>query len=377
MVWGVAACLSAGAGGATGQVTLRGGAVLEDTVVGVSGQGVVSSPRLNSGARRVIPWDMVRSVEGEFADEAAAFAERADAAWRARTRLARGDDRLAEPALAALYAELKGEDGPLTLRVAEGLLRCRLIRGDQAGAVAVWLTALRLRGADAGLPAESGRGGGESGAFAGVIDPETGLCPALPPVWVDAGEAAALATELLGSGAVGAPGEAGTLAGWYARAATLEAGNDASGVVPAALEGKESEGVKLVALMVRSRDPDAAARKSARERLAGGLDDDADTWREAWRRAALGRSLLMESDAGARSEGVVHLLHLPARFARVQPYLTGVAVVEASNELRRRGDKASLAAATRLVAELKMDEPFHPALRAAGSGAGGGNGVRP
>ncbi|MFM9956558.1 MAG: hypothetical protein ACKVZJ_00650 [Phycisphaerales bacterium] len=357
---------------APAQVTLRGGTVLDDTVVGVNGQGVVTSPRLAGDAQRVIPWDMVRAVEGDFAQDARAFSARADAAWRAQSRLARGDDRLAEPALAALYEELKGEDGPLTLRVSEGLLRCRLIRGDQAGAVPVWLTAVRLRGVDAGLPSEprnSGGGAGGAGgagdssrAFDAVIDPETGLCPALPPLWTDASDAAALRAALQASSGAGGP--AAELAQWYERAAALDAGEAPADALPAA--SAESDAVKLVSLMVKARDPDAKVRGAARERLIAGLDDDADTWKEAWRRAALGRSFLMESDATLRSQGLVHWLHLPARFARAQPYLAGAAVVEASNELKRRGDKASLAAAIRLVTELKVADPFHPALRNAG-----------
>lgn len=379
-----AAVLLAVVSESAGQVVLRGGVALDDDVTGFSSQGVIAAPRLaGGGVQRVIPWDMVREVGGEKAGGAAGYFELSDKAWRARSRWMRGDYAMAEPLLEELFEKCGGEDGPLTLRVSEGLLRCRLVRGDQAGAAAAWLTALRLQGSDAGLPADAeprarkgaGAGGAESSrALAAVIDPETGLCPALPPVWVNTEDVAAVVGPLMEiAGHEGGEAEsARVLARLYARAAALDTrsavpdGAGIGGDVEAS--GPGAGGVALVDLIVRSRDPDAAVRRAAQARLAAGLSGDADTWKEAWRRAALGRSLLMETGEAQRSEGLVHLLHLPARFAHTQPYLAGVAVVEASQELKRRGGMGGggsfAGAASRMLADLKLEEPFHPALRA-------------
>jgi hypothetical protein len=375
--------------GASAQISLRGGGTLDDAPTGFTPQGVVTTPRLAAGTvERVIPWDMVRAVGGPRAAEAAPFTELADMSWRARARWQRGDYAMAEPLLAELFEKKSSEQGPLTLRIAEGLLRCRLVRGDQTGAVLPWLTSLRLQGADAGLPSEadprSRRGASTvaeaAKALAAVIDPETGLCPALPPIWTNTEDTAALAASLgdfLGADTnAEAPHGVRELARLYARSAALDSQSPISNT-PAEkpsqtqtaaeeFDGPGAVGVKLVSLIVRSRDPDPAVRRAAQSRLASGLSADADTWREAWRRAALGRSLLMESDEASKSEGLVHLLHLPARFKPTQPYLSGLAVIDASAELKRRGVSGA-SAATRLIADLKLEEPFHPALRAIAS----------
>lgn len=383
-----AAAVLAWASTASAQITLRGGVVLDDVPTGFTSQGVIAAPRLGAGgAQRTIPWDMVRELGGEKAAGAGPFMALADKAWRARSRWLRGDYAMAEPLLSELFEAKRGEDGPLTLRLGEGLLRCRLVKGDQPGAVMPWLTVLRLQGADAGLPADAEPRGKKAGtgsaaessrALAAVIDPETGLCPALPPIWVNTEDVAALVSPMAESLA-SAGGEAGgssavlELTRLYARAAALDTKSempgslaDTRGGADAEFEGPGAAGVKLVAMIVRSRDPDPAVRRAAQSRLASGLSADADTWKEAWRRAALGRSLLMESNEAQRSEGLVHLLHLPARFKLTQPYLAGIAVVDAAQELKRRGIGAGGGggAAARLIADLKLEEPFHPALRA-------------
>lgn len=345
---------------APADIVLRGGRVLDDRVVGIGPQGVESEPRLSPGTTRTIPWDMVREVDEAYAEQTAPFAADAQRAWRARARLERGDIDLAEPLLADLFSRHRGGDGPFTLRIALGLLRCRCARADQGGAVEAWLDALAQQGRDAGIPVSPA----DPAPYSELIDAETGLCPALPPVW--ANRDAALA--FVGGGA--RVGDAWSdpvreLARLYARAAALDAGAPVNpepriDIAPDSSE-PGAKGIALVRAIVRSREPDASARLSARERLLSGLAGDADTWKEAWRRAALGRSLLMESDAAARAEGLVHLLHVRARFSESQPLLAGLAVVEAATELSRRGgDDAK--AGTRLLNELKASEPLHPAL---------------
>lgn len=348
-----------------GQVVLRGGDVLDDAVISASSQGVVTLPRLGSGAERTIPWDLIREVRGEHADAARPFTALAADAWRARWRLARGDTALAEPLLAALFEKVRTEDGPTTLRIAEGLLRCRLARADQAGAIEPWLSALRNQAMAAGLPAESAPV--LATGLRSTIDAETGLVPSLPPIWINVEATAAFAGRYAPTD--DAPPSVRELARLFARSAALDSGitpptpMDAPSTEPGAPApvGPGSAGIDLVRQIVASREADPKKRAAARDRLASGLAADADTWREAWRRAALGRSLLMEQDAALRSEGLIHLLHLPARFSRSQPYLAGLAAVEAAAELKRRGDRQT-DIAVRLIGELKAAEPLHPAL---------------
>ena len=116
------------------------------------------------------------------------------------------------------------------------------------------------------------------------------------------------------------------------------------------------KGAELLRAMVESRSADARLRVSARDRLDAGLESDIGTWREAWRRVALGRSLLMEKDPSQRSDGVFHLMHLPARFATTQPYLCSIAAGAIAKELSTRA-KDEAAAALRLAQEFGAAAP--------------------
>src|SRR5690606_34921109 len=79
----------------------------------------------------------------------------------------------------------------------------------------------------------------------------------------------------------------------------------------------------------------------------------------AWCRIGLGRSLLTESDDGLVMDGVVQLMHLPARFGDEQPYLTGVALAESAAALSRLGDTSGSASVEAL---LQQSYAGHPAL---------------
>ena len=119
-------------------------------------------------------------------------------------------------------------------------------------------------------------------------------------------------------------------------------------------------GVELLRMMIATGDPDSAIRADVRARLEDRMDDF-DSWAEAWARFALGASLVRESGTGRRQRGFVHLVHLPARFPRTQPYLTGLALVWAEQASRAIGDDAT---ADVMKAELTRLVPHHPAIAA-------------
>ncbi len=377
MAWAVAVTGAA----SSAQVTLRAGdGSIEGRVRSVSIEGVLVTLG-ESGAtqadQRLIGWDRVKLVEGEAAQKAAQFTQLSTEAWRARSRAERGDWGAAEPLFEHLFTQLEGKDGPTAALVAEGLLRCRLRRGAQGVAVWPWLEWLGIMERSGGLGAAGSKtragwlGGnidpGQSGAAGRAVDEETGLAVALPPVWVG-GSAGVLA---------GAPewerfrdrgGEVGELAALYEQASRYEAGLPVG--VPTA--GSESPGVRLVHDIVVARIGSDEERKAARSALnmrispaptgSGVTKKPAPLpprWLEAWCRAAIGRSLLREADEASRMQGVIELLHLPARFASDQPYLTGVALAEASAALADLGDAAGAAA---LKSDLASRFPYHPAL---------------
>lgn len=337
------------------QVTLRGGERIEDPVVRIDAGGVEVG-----GARpRVIGWERVREVHGEHAQAAAAYAPLSDALWRADLRLRRGDLAMAEPLFERAFAAFYGARGPSPQLAAQGLLRCRLARGAHASAVEPWLETLRLRrehGAARAVGASDG---------ADAIDPDTGLAPALPPVWLDTPALEALSR--LGHVQTDDPvvGAFDAIYRWSA-AATRDPGAPAPTISPAAAK---DPGVQLARLVAEAQHGDASVRAAARGALRRDLQHDFGSWREAWRRVALGRSLLCEQDAASRAEGVLELLHVPARFGASSPHLSGVALALVCDELERTGD---LAGAATLRAELEAISPSHPGLEWLDARRGGG-----
>jgi hypothetical protein len=110
---------------------------------------------------------------------------------------------------------------------------------------------------------------------------------------------------------------------------------------------------------VAARTGDAQSRRAARERLEEFMSSGVETWVEAWCRAAIGRSLVLEDDREQRLLGVVSLLHVPARLDRSHPYLAGLCLAEAALALADLGDAEG---AERLRRELGQRYPDHPVL---------------
>lgn len=323
-----------------GPIELRGGRVIDPPIESVGVEGVV----VGGDEARVIGWDAVKRVTGAFAEEADAFSGYAEDAWRAKMRLARGDVRLAEPLLESLWVVYRDKSGPTALLVAEGMLVCRTARGEQVEAVDAWLRAVSLRsGGDrlAGDPAPSG-----------TVDAETLLCPWLAPVWLDGPEL----REFAESPVTVVDDVSSAYRVLYRGMARRIVGQDPA--IPVGSVWPEGDGVSLLRSMLGAQSEDAEERLSAREVLRGGLAVEVDTWREAWMRASLGMSYLIEESVTERTRGVFHLLHVASRFSGTQPHLAGVALARVGEELARRGDEA---AARRMLAEIRVIDARHPA----------------
>lgn len=338
------------------QVEMRGGeAAPAGAIVNVSLEGVrIRGPE----GETVVGWDRVRAVRGEWEAEAETYAGLADAAWRARTRLERADYLAAEPLFAALLAHYGGARGPTAAVVAEGLLRCRLRRGAHVSAIEPWLALLA-----SGEPLDHPQAWWRRAALTPVVDPQDGLAPALAPMWLSwpAVEAFARSPPWPGPPAQDALARRiRTLAALYHAAARHEAGLDPGMDEQAMLEASTGPAdVRLVAEVVVARlgtsDQRAAARRALHERLSssGALP----AWKDAWVHAALGRSLVREEDPTLRRRGVLHLLRLPARYGDAHPYLSGLALAEASVTLHRDGDTRG---AAHLLRDLDTRHPHHP-----------------
>lgn len=334
------------------RIHLRDGhSALEGSGLEVSASG--ASMTLSTQQKVLISWDRVVRVEGGGATPLLAeHLERGERLWRARTRIERDDTDAAEAILAPLTSSATHVDD-LSLLIWEGLLRCRLARGDQAGAVVPALQAARLRRR---LP--------QSEIFRSlppVIDAgakDTWLCTQLPPVWLNGEDLSRLIADLESAKLPDEP-ELDAVRQEYWRAAMIAMGRESELAMPnRARDVAEHPAVRLMTQLVDCTVSDAAARSTARSRLLSRLHD-LDPWSHAWARFMIGRSFLREPGAVSAQRGILHLLHVPARFGAQQPWLTGLALAHASDAARASGDEAT---AELLQHQMVTITPNHPAL---------------
>lgn len=317
------------------------------SVVSVTPAGVAVSAL---GGARVIAWDVVSQVSGSGPRQAEAggLSELADRVWRGRIRVERGDWGGAEAALRPL-ATHPGLEGPTGVLVWEGLLRCEVARGASDGAVRAWIIMLGTleRGSVPGAAAFARPADWIGGRIAGapVIDPQTGLAPALPPMWLgeSAVEASARDSAWLASlrSAESEPNRtpiARELAEIYTAAARFDAGLGFT-LDPPALE---HPGLRLARLVVLARVGNAEARLSARASLATiAKGPDQEPWIAAWCHAAVGRSLIRETAEASRIEGVLSLLTVASDPAPPVPHLVAICLAEAARAMRELKDDST------------------------------------
>lgn len=327
------------------EVQLRGGK--SSPPGGVSActpEGVVIASALTG--KIVIGWDRVRTVTGEHAEEARAYADIADKSWRAVSRLERGDIPAAEPLFEELFADYAGSEGPTAAAIAGGLLRCRLDRGAHTLAVAAWLAWLHADTPGSQLDS--------SNDVRDVLmaDPETGLVPELPPIWLDLPAVRVFGQSPLNAERYG--DRAAQLAMLYQLAATTESGK----TQPMPRLDDNDAGVRLVWDLVAAQSRDEAERLVGRKAIEKRLRADPVGWTDAWLRTALGRSLLREADPDEQRRGVIELLRVRVTHERDAPYLAGLALAEAAVTMQSLGDAD---AASLLRRELLDSFPGHPA----------------
>ncbi|MBM4107695.1 MAG: hypothetical protein FJ255_02605 [Phycisphaerae bacterium] len=340
------------------ELALRGHREAPPGAVSAVGVDGVSA---GSDAPVLVGWDIVAELPEEWREPGREWAELADALWRARVRLERGDFALAERTLEPWLPKVRGRRGPTAMLVGDGLLRCRLRRGARTSAIDAWLTWLAAGDGSPALHLDSGRPVASRSEDPAVVpDAGLGLVPELPPMWLDTpavralGEAASPETSA----------SWGVLAQAYKASAATEGGSTPdlapllAAVTGPATADLRSQGVRLVAAVVLSRAGDARQRDQARGVLLSLSALDERPWVEAWRRAAIGRSLLREPERERRLEGVLEMLHVPARLPEASPYLTGLVLAESAVAMRELGDAA---AGERLYQEFAALGDTHPA----------------
>jgi len=312
---------------------------------------------------RVIAWDRILRIEGPQSQDAQPFAQLAEQAWRARIRLARGDAVGAEPLLEEVARALAGRTGPTAAGAAIGLVRCRVQRGGPVGAVPALIDFYRAGGFRAGGEDLSVWWLGTPGLTpaAPLMDPITELCPDVPPIFVRLPGVQTLArTELTPE--LLAPTDDAPNPRWIVMARLYHAAAAFESAAAAQLPARPGDDDRPAAWVwdiVASRVAEPEIRTQARTRLRSSLSLQTALWQEAWTRAAIGRSLLLEEESEQRWLGVAELLNLPARLGGEAPYVGGIAMAEAAVALAAMGDPKG---ALRVKEDMLRRYPQHPAL---------------
>mgnify|MGYP005839386895 CR=1 FL=1 len=268
----------------------------------------------------VIAWYRVRQIEPP-PPQPGAFSRIAEDAWRAHTRLARGDHAGALRVYESMRDAYLWQIGPQSMDVAIGLKRCLLNRGQRLRAIEPAVAWYVSAGADAGKAAQD---------FSD-IDPRMMLHIDLPPI--------------AGSGPrTGLPFALPQLPNLTDRERLLFLYYRLVSDGPDRAEAHLTQIEDLKRLM-RSRDPglvlmeqmvfaqahpDAAKRNAGFNALRRRTKTQADTWVEVWARLAMGASLLSDPDATRREQGVIELLHVVVRLHSVDPNLTMLAAQTAA-----------------------------------------------
>lgn len=284
-----------------------------------------------SGASQLIPWDMVQSIEGiqDAANEAAwnRTQPMAEDLWRARTRLQRGDGRLAEPLFEKHFEAIRTQAGgsELSLVVAEGLLRSRLASGALETALPCALETIRLR--RAGVKTERYLGLPE------IIDEQLWLVPRLPPIATDRSALLALPQ---------------TLSPWMesqdAYVSALAHGYASMSDRSLAPNESSSSAIAFVRAALDALSTDEVVRKGALKVLTDfSSEQEAPEYIDAWRRWFSARSMMLQDNVDLDT-ALIELLHIPAIYMATDPALAARAVALAADVLEAsgRGTEAQL-----------------------------------
>lgn len=322
--------------------------------MGVGPQGVqVRSPQ---GHVVVVGWDRVLQLPAALAEAGEPFEALSHESWRARARIERGDLVLAEPVLQGLFEESRSGKlvlrGPTGLVVAEGLLRCRLARGASAAAIEPWLAWLDSAIVRQPRTTYAHRTWAQEAGLPTVVDPATELCPLLPPMWL---ATPSLQLTLQYKPIEGERDKATAMRALYQAAARHELGQQ----VAALPDVPREAATELVRDIVASRVLDASGRTTARARLEAALPSATAPWLSAWIRAAIGRSLVLESEEELRLRGIAQLLRVHVLHREDSPYLADICLAEAAATLESMGQGD---AARRLARELSRASSQSPVL---------------
>lgn len=324
-----------------------GGTPIEGDIRQITQSGV--QIRDKNGVTHTIPWDRIRDVQMTYRDpRLEEFLPMAEALWRARTRLERGDRTLSEPIFSRFFTQTRGEDHETALMVAEGLMRVRLARGANAAAVLPMLEVIRLR--RAGIRSDSFSM--LPNMFDEVVSGES-LCVQLPPLFARTESLQSLVKAIDSYDALGDT-YVEHLAKSYRRAAEAALYGGQTTEDRTKGHGHFIDDVIDTHWKVAAQAPSRSFRSQAD--LDGQLDE-LPQWAKIWALYALGVQKTDSSDLNRRDRGLVQLASVAANRADQFPYITGLALDRLATELEQDGQSTSSLSLRR---ELQVQLPRHP-----------------
>jgi hypothetical protein len=349
-------------------VILRGGV---EPVKGLSAVAALRGLEVQQGTAKAavtIPWDMVRDVEGATIPGLESELAIGQDLWRARIRVERGDEALAEPLFTKHWERYRSQDGPTTAVIAEGLLRCALAKNDLRAAVEPWSVCLRI-----GSNGEPSR----YPDLPGVLDDTTGLLPELSPFlptsmrpdlaaafkWAMKSSVISRvrAKEAQRTSASDQPYVAESAAGFLWR--ILDATERDAKPAPAAEVSRDAapavRALSLIEAILSAPDARAAAKAVAEfERIL----PDAPAYLSAWKFAAAGthaarmaRATTGDSRNRALEEAALAFLAVPASGLDKTGLVDAYALEEAVALLKESGDNVSAAQVATILDEKVRD----------------------
>lgn len=269
----------------------------------------------------------------------ASFEQVALQAWRAHSRLARGDATGAMSDYASLSQQYLWQAGRQSTDVCDGYARCLILSGHRARAIEPmlsWFIASRNQTA--------------SSLF---VDPGMQLRRDLPPVFMTADQGLGLEpipetaqhddrTALIRAfyQLVVAPD--------FERRSII----DTIESLQRSIKARDPGLILLEQACFAQAHPDPSQREGARDALFRRAQTQHDTWTEVWARLALGAALIRDEDPFVHDRGAVHLIHIVVRLSTIDPDLTLLAAQIAREHLEAT-DRAQWGA--QLVHDARMN----------------------
>lgn len=265
-----------------------------------------------------IPWYDFRSTDRPLADYAD-WMQVHDDAWRAHTRLLRGDYSGAEKMYDQLRDQYLWKIGPESVDVSLGLARTSLEADDRAGAVIPFLS----------WNVAIGSSNEKTIGHVDGLDRQYDLMISMPPIFAEPADSVKL--EISSKYEKHFRVEPLALIYQLAHNRSLHRTDDAENTLSAVArllrtQDRKDAGVAFMLEMANAMyHPDQQRRVAMRAALARRKRVSQGTWVEVWSRLAIGSSLLSEQETQLNELGAIELIHIIVRLSDISPSLSQLA----------------------------------------------------